>query len=244
MNEQIPQHVAIIMDGNGRWAEQQGLLRVEGHRAGVNSVKTIIRSCVKQGIRALSLFAFSSENWRRPEQEVAFLMQLFVEALTAEIKELHGNGIRIFFTGDRTILSNELQQEMHSAEELTAQNQHLLLNIVVNYGGKWDITQATQQIAAKVLRHQLNVDDIDEHCIAQHLSMQLLPEPDLFIRTSGEQRISNFFLWQLAYTELYFTDINWPDFGEEAFQQAIDSFRQRLRRYGKTSQQVLEAAHV
>lgn len=243
LNEKIPRHIAIVMDGNGRWAQQRGLLRIEGHRAGVNSVKTVIRSCLENKVQVLSLFAFSSENWSRPAAEVDFLMQLFLQALRQEVEELHNHGIRLRFIGDRGPLSVALCEQMLWAEQLTEQNNTLHLNVVVNYGGKWDITQAMKQVAQKVKDEELEVSAIDEVIVANHLCMSDLPDPDLFIRTSGEQRISNFFLWQMAYTELYFTDIHWPDFSAETFQQALISFQQRQRRYGKTSQQV-ESAHV
>ncbi|WP_407045545.1 polyprenyl diphosphate synthase [Legionella jordanis] len=226
------------MDGNGRWALSRGLLRVEGHRAGVEAVKTVIRCCLETGIPILSLFAFSSENWSRPSHEVEFLMQLFIDALGHEVKELHQHGIRLRFTGDRNGLSQKLQEQMQAAEKLTAENNRLTLNVVVNYGGKWDIVQATKTIARQILAGQLKPEDIDESLISNALSTHDLPDPDLFIRTSGEQRISNFFLWQLAYTELHFTDIHWPDFNVEEFRKALDSFSQRERRYGKTSQQI------
>ncbi|WP_131793529.1 isoprenyl transferase [Legionella brunensis] len=244
MNDIIPQHVAIIMDGNGRWAQSRGLLRVEGHRAGVEAVKTVIRCCLQAQIPVLSLFAFSSENWSRPENEVEFLMQLFMEALGHEVQELHQHGICLHFTGDRAGLSQKLQEQMLAAERLTTDNERLILNVVVNYGGKWDIVQATRNIALRVRDGELGVDAINESLLAQALSTHSLPDPDLFIRTSGEQRISNFFLWQLAYTELYFTDIHWPDFTAEEFKKALKSYSQRERRYGKTSQQLNKAKHV
>lgn len=243
MNERIPRHIAIVMDGNGRWAQQRGLLRVEGHRAGVNSVKAVIRCCLENQIEVLSLFAFSSENWSRPAEEVDFLMQLFLKALQQEVHELHEHGIRLRFIGDRGALSQTLCEQMLWAENLTVQNQKLHLNVVVNYGGKWDITQSVRQLALKIECGDLIAQSIDETLVASHLSMADLPDPDLFIRTSGEQRISNFFLWQLAYTEMYFTDIHWPDFNEDEFKKALGSYQQRQRRYGKTSQQV-ESMHV
>ncbi|KTD10199.1 undecaprenyl pyrophosphate synthetase [Legionella hackeliae] len=232
------------MDGNGRWAQNRGLLRVEGHRAGVDAVKTVIRCCLQAQIPVLSLFAFSSENWARPENEVEFLMKLFIEALGHEVEELHQHGICLRFTGDRAGLSKELQKQMQAAEELTAANKRLVLNVVVNYGGKWDIVQATKNIAARVAAGELAIETINEELLNEALSCHGLPDPDLFIRTSGEQRISNFFLWQLAYTELYFTDIHWPDFTAEEFKKALTSFSQRERRYGKTSQQIHKAEHV
>jgi len=244
LNDSLPQHIAIVMDGNGRWAENRGLLRIEGHRAGVEAVKTVIRCCLESQIPILSLFAFSSENWSRPENEVEFLMQLFIEALSHEVQELHQHGIQLRFTGDRQALSPTLCEQMHAAEELTKNNTRLTLNVVVNYGGKWDIVQATKSIAKKVFAGELTVDAIDEGVLAEALSTHGLQDPDLFIRTSGEQRISNFFLWQLAYTELYFADVHWPDFNADEFQKALASFSRRERRYGKTSQQLKESNHV
>ncbi|MDI9817814.1 MULTISPECIES: isoprenyl transferase [unclassified Legionella] len=244
MNDRLPQHIAIIMDGNGRWAQNRGLLRIEGHRTGVEAVKTVIRCCLQMQIPVLSLFAFSSENWSRPESEVEFLMQLFIEALGQEVKELHQHGVCLRFTGDKTTLSEKLQEQMQVAESLTATNERLILNIVVSYGGKWDIVQAVKTIAKGVLAGEVTIDAIDEAKIEQALSTNGLPDPDLFIRTSGEQRVSNFFLWQLAYTELYFTDVHWPDFTENEFKKALASFSVRERRYGKTSQQLNKANHV
>ncbi|KTC75466.1 undecaprenyl pyrophosphate synthase [Legionella birminghamensis] len=226
------------MDGNGRWAQQRGLNRVEGHRAGVDSVKTVIKCCLEKGVAILSLFAFSSENWSRPEPEIDFLMQLFIKALHEEVAELHENGIRLSFLGDRSYLSDELRKQMQRAEELTAGNDRLLLNIAVNYGGRWDIVQAVQSIADEVACGRLDKEAINERLVSNYLNTGKLPDPDLFIRTSGEFRISNFFLWQLAYTELYFPSISWPEFSREEFEKAIDSFKQRQRRYGKTSEQV------
>lgn len=232
------------MDGNGRWAENRGLLRIEGHRAGVEAVKTVIRCCLQSQIPILSLFAFSSENWSRPENEVEFLMQLFIEALGEEVQELHQHGVCLCFTGDRAALSSTLREQMQVAERLTENNKRLILNIVVNYGGKWDLVQATKTLVKRVCANELTVDAIDEVVLAEALSTYGLLDPDLFIRTSGEQRISNFFLWQLAYTELYFTDIHWPDFNADEFQKALASFSRRERRYGKISRQLSEANHV
>ncbi|CDZ76772.1 Ditrans,polycis-undecaprenyl-diphosphate synthase ((2E,6E)-farnesyl-diphosphate specific) [Legionella massiliensis] len=244
MNELDPQHIAIVMDGNGRWAQSRGLLRVEGHRAGAEAVRAVVRGCIEHQIPVLSLFAFSSENWSRPEEEVTFLMQLFMDALHSEIDELHQNGVSLRFTGDRNPLSPALQEQMRDAETLTKNNTQLILNLVVNYGGKWDLVEAAKTIAKRVTAGELNIEAIDETVFAQALSTAGLPDPDLFIRTSGEQRISNFFLWQLAYAELYFSDIHWPDFNAEEFEKALASFSQRERRYGKTSQQLSEADHV
>lgn len=232
MDKIIPNHIAIVMDGNGRWAKRRGKPRIDGHQAGINSVKSTIKACVTQGVKVLSLFAFSSENWARPEQEVQFLMQLFIESLDKEVQQLHQRGIRLKFCGEQGQLSKTLQQKMQACEELTCHNEQLLLNIVINYGGKWDITQAVKQIAQDVQQRKLAIDAIDEELITSYLSTYPLPEPDLFIRTSGEQRISNFFLWQLAYSELYFSPVMWPDFDEEHFNLALAFFANRERRYG------------
>ena len=232
------------MDGNGRWAEKQGLPRVEGHRAGVSVVKDIVQCCLEKKIFTLSLFAFSSENWARPTVEVDFLMQLFIQALGREIKELHLHGVRLRFTGNRNQLSQALCEEMRSAEAITEKNDQLILNIVLNYGGKWDIVQAAKTLALQVANGKLLLDDIDEIMFEKSLNTHGLPDPDLFIRTSGEQRISNFFLWQLAYTELYFTDIHWPDFSVSEFEKALACFNNRRRRYGLTEKQLNEKSHV
>lgn len=244
LNDRIPKHVAIVMDGNGRWAAQRGLLRIEGHRAGVDSVKTIIRCCLHHGIAILSLFAFSSENWARPLNEVDFLMQLFLQALKKEVDELHQHGVSLRFTGCRQALSVSLQHEMEQAEQLTSMNNKLILNIVINYGGRWEIVDAVKSISAKVQAGVVSIDEIDDALFASHLDTHDLPDPDLFIRTSGEQRISNFFLWQLAYTELYFSTVHWPDFNEIEFEQALISFKQRERRFGKLSQQLDDNNYV
>ncbi len=235
MEQKIPQHVAIIMDGNGRWAESRGLPRIEGHKAGVESVKRIIRCCMSKEIPCLSLFAFSSENWSRPAGEVNFLMELFLESLRRELPELNQHGIRMRFTGDRGLLSPVLQKQMREAELLTVNNEQLILNVVVNYGGKWDLVNAAKKIAQSVLSGELSVDDINETRFAHYLDTEGLPDPDLFIRTSGELRISNFFLWQLAYTELYFSEVHWPDFGEHELELALASFNKRKRRFGQIS---------
>lgn len=240
LKDRLPEHVAIVMDGNGRWAESRGLSRVDGHCAGVDAVKSVIRCCLERQIPVLSLFAFSSENWSRPEDEVEFLMDLFVKALGQEVKELHRYEVCLAFPGDKSALSERLQQKMAAAEKLTGNNKRLTLNVVVNYGGKWDIVQATRNIATKMLAGEIVLDGINEELISQELSTAALPDPDLFIRTSGEQRISNFFLWQLAYTELYFADVHWPDFTASEFEKALQSFAIRERRYGKTAKQLLK----
>lgn len=235
LDHKLPQHIAIVMDGNGRWAESRGLERIEGHKAGVESIKKMIRCCLEKKIVCLSLFAFSSENWSRPIEEVNFLMELFLEALKNELAELNQHGIRMRFTGDRSPLSPILQKQMHEAETLTKDNQQLILNIVVNYGGKWDLVTAAKKMTQAVVNGQLNMDELNETIFAQFLDTDGLPEPDLFIRTSGELRISNFFLWQLAYTELYFTEVHWPDFSEHELGLALASFSKRKRRFGLIS---------
>ena len=232
------------MDGNGRWAESRGLPRSEGHCAGVDVVKTVVRACLKKHISVLSVWAFGSENWARPETDVSFLMQLFVTALTREINELHQNGIRLRFTGHRAQLLPALQAEMQAAESLTADNDQLVLNVVINYGGKWDIVEAAKTLASQVLDGRLLVEQIDENLFSQQLNTGDLPCPDLFIRTGGERRMSNFFLWQLAYTELYFSDVYWPDFTTSEFERALEWFGQRERRYGRTSKQLVEKQNV
>lgn len=240
----MPQHIAIIMDGNGRWAEQRNLLRFEGHRAGMVSVRTTVKCCLEQGIPVLSLFAFSSENWRRPVAEVEFLMALFIEALQKESEQLEAQGIQLRFLGALDELSPNLQEQMKQAEQITSHNTQLILNLAVNYGGQWDIMAAVKKVAEKVLSKELTLESLTESIFTNYLSTQALPHPDLFIRTSGEKRISNFFLWQLAYTELYFSDIHWPDFTEVEFKKALTSFQERERRFGKTSQQVNEETYV
>lgn len=235
MKLKLPQHVAIVMDGNGRWAQQRGLERIEGHKAGVESVKKMIACCLEKKIACLSLFAFSSENWARPVEEVNFLMGLFLDALKKELDELNQNGIRMRFTGDRTPLSAPLKAQMQEAESLTLANQQFILNVVVNYGGKWDMLTAAKKMTQAVLRGDLTLDEMTEAHFAHYLDTDGLPDPDLFIRTSGELRISNFYLWQLAYTELYFTETHWPDFNEQAFELALASFSKRKRRFGLLS---------
>lgn len=221
------------MDGNGRWAESRGLERVEGHTAGVETVRTVVQCCLQSKIAVLSLFAFSSENWARPAMEVDFLMQLFLQALERETHKLHEQGVRVRFTGDRRQLSAELCAGMQEAEALTANNHQLILNFALNYGGKWDIVQAATALAQRVADGVIGLENINEAVFASLLSTYDLPDPDLFIRTSGEKRISNFFLWQLAYTELYFSDVYWPDFTAHEFEQALSCYSTRERRYGR-----------
>ncbi|MEM7292541.1 MAG: isoprenyl transferase [Pseudomonadota bacterium] len=233
-----PQHIAIIMDGNGRWAKQRGKPRTAGHQAGIKATRATVENCVELGIASLTMFAFSSENWKRPETEVGMLMDLFLRALKSEVNDLHANGVRIRFIGDLSAFSEKLQQQMHEAEKLTSQNTHLNLNIAVNYGGRWDIVEAARKLAQQVEAGILHADDIDTSAFAQALSLADQPDPDLLIRTSGEVRLSNYLLWQLAYTECYFTDVLWPDFGKPELQEAIDWFGQCNRRYGKTAEQI------
>jgi undecaprenyl diphosphate synthase len=234
-----PQHIAIIMDGNGRWARKRMLPRLMGHKAGVDAVHEVIKGCVIHKIPVLTLFAFSSENWRRPPEEVSHLMRLFVTALEREAKKLHEQNIQLRIIGDRTKFSEKLQLRMGEAEKLTHLNSGLKLVIAANYGGKWDILQAVQALAAEVEQNKLTSAEISFDTIRAKLTLADLPEPDFFIRTSGEQRISNFFLWQLAYAELYFTDTLWPDFSEAEFNQALDFFAKRERRFGHTGDQIL-----
>lgn len=236
----IPQHIAIIMDGNGRWAKQQNKPRFMGHKAGVNSVEAIVKRCVELDVKVLSVFAFSSENWRRPSKEVNLLMELFAIALKQQVKRLHKNNIKLRIIGDLSKFSSSLQKQIEQAQTLTENNTGLIINVAANYGGRWDVTNAVQQIAQQVKQNSLDVDDISEALISEHLATAELPEPDLFIRTGGEQRVSNFLLWQLAYTEMYFTDTLWPDFDAAELDKAISSFSTRERRFGQTSEQLKE----
>lgn len=231
----VPQHIAIIMDGNGRWAKSRLLPRVAGHKQGVEAVRDIIRACIERNVKYLTLFAFSSENWRRPKDEVSFLMQLFVGALEQEVTKLHENGICFKVVGDLTKFEPKIVQFIREGEKLTANNTRLTFTIAANYGGRWDILQAIKKMIP--LSQQLT-GNFQEEDLAKYLAMNYAPEPDLFIRTGGECRISNFLLWQLAYTELYFTDTLWPDFDVHALDKAIQSYQQRERRFGRISEQV------
>ncbi len=233
-----PRHIAIIMDGNGRWAQKRFMPRAFGHQAGVKAVRKIVECCAEQKIEVLTLFAFSSENWRRPEDEVSLLMGLFMATLQREINKLDRNNIRLRFIGDRSALSSQLQAKMAEGEKQTQSNDALTLVIAVNYGGHWDMCQAFQQILNKISTGELTHPTINTPLINQHLSTHGLPDPDLFIRTGGEQRVSNFMLWQLAYTELYFTPTLWPDFDPDALTEAINSFKGRQRRFGHTGEQM------
>jgi undecaprenyl diphosphate synthase len=233
-----PQHVAIIMDGNGRWARSRGMPRVAGHRASVKVVRKLVEECAARGVRYLTLFAFSSENWRRPPDEVGVLMGLFLDALVREVADLHRNRVRLRFIGDREQLGSELKQRMLDAEALTALNPGLGLMVAVAYGGRWDISQACRSLAADVAAGKMAASDIDEEGIAARLQLHDVPDPDLLIRTGGEQRISNFLLWNLAYTELYFSEVLWPEFSPEHLQAAFERYAQRERRFGMTSAQL------
>ena len=233
-----PQHVAIIMDGNGRWAHSRGLPRAAGHRASVKVVRKIVEACGERHVRFLTLFAFSSENWHRPPDEVGMLMGLFLDALVREIADLHRNGVRLRFIGDRTSLGAELVKRMQDAERLTAANKGMGLMIAVAYGGRWDLAQACRSLAADVVAGTLNPGLISEDMIDARLALGGFPDPDLLIRTGGEQRISNFLLWNLAYTELYFSEVLWPEFTPSHLEHAFKFFAERERRFGKTSAQV------
>jgi len=228
-----PRHVAIIMDGNGRWARARMLPRIAGHRRGLETVRATVENCAERGVEYLTLFAFSSENWRRPKEEVTLLMQLFQVALTSEVERMHKNGVRLKVVGDTERFGAKIERLIQEGEKLTAANRRLTLTIAANYGGRWDLLQAVNKVKER---------PIDEAALAANLAMSYAPEPDLFIRTGGEQRISNFLLWQLAYTELFFTELLWPDFDGAALDAAIESYRNRERRFGRTSEQVAAAS--
>jgi undecaprenyl diphosphate synthase len=240
----IPAHIAIVMDGNGRWAKARNRPRSFGHQAGLKALRTTIEQCVRRGVKTLTVFAFSSENWSRPEGEVSRLMELFLKALNKEVSELHGNGICIRFIGDKSAFNSAIQKKMTEAEQLTKANTQMVANVAVNYGGRWDIVQATRRVAGLVMDDGLLPADIDEARFASCLALAGSPDPDLFIRTGGETRISNFLLWQSAYTEFYFTPVLWPDFNAETLDQAIADFQARERRFGQTSSQVTDTAHA
>lgn len=234
-----PRHIAIIMDGNGRWAQKRLMPRIMGHHAGVKAVRKIVEFCAKENIEVLSLFAFSSENWRRPKDEVSLLMELFMSTLQAEVDKLDRNNIRLKIIGDKSAFNDKLQDKIRTAEAQTASNTGLTLLIAANYGGRWDIANAIRQIVAGIKAGTIDEQEIGEDLVDRYLQTAGLPEPDLFIRTGGEERVSNFLLWQLAYTEFYFTDALWPDFDHDALQQAIGSFKRRQRRFGHTGEQVV-----
>jgi undecaprenyl diphosphate synthase len=233
-----PRHVAVIMDGNGRWASRRAMPRHVGHRAGVKAVRAVVEGCARRGVEALTLFAFSSENWGRPAEEVSRLMELFVEAMDREVGALHRNGIRVRFIGDLTTLSTDLRELIARAEGLTAANPNLTLYIALSYGGRWDIAQAARRLAGRVQAGEIDLAAIDEQALGRELALADAPEPDLFIRTGGEQRLSNFLLWNLAYTELYFCGTLWPDFDDEELERAFRYFASRQRRFGLTDDQV------
>ena len=240
----VPLHVAVIMDGNGRWAKGRGLPRIAGHRKGVERVRDMVTACVEKGIRHLTLFAFSSENWRRPQQEVRLLMELFMSALESEVKKLHKNNVRFRVVGDLGRFGEKIVARIRQAEMLTRENTAMTLTIAANYGGRWDIAQACAELARRAARGEIDPDTITEESLEPFLSMAGMPEPDLFIRSGGEQRISNFLLWQLAYTELYFTPVLWPDFDRAQFEQALVSYAGRQRRFGLTGEQIEAARHA
>ncbi|MFC4764514.1 polyprenyl diphosphate synthase [Dyella koreensis] len=237
----IPRHIAIVMDGNGRWAKARHRPRSFGHNAGRKALREVVEGCLRQKVEALTVFAFSSENWQRPQDEVGALMELFIRALDKEVDELHGHGVRIRFVGDLSAFEGSLRQRMNQAMAHTAGNDKLHLNVAVNYGGRWDIVQATRKAAESVARGEFRADEIDEKLLGHWMSLAELPPLDLFIRTGGELRISNFLLWQAAYAELYFTDTLWPDFDQSCLQQAIEEYARRERRFGRTGDQVAHA---
>ena len=232
----VPQHVAIIMDGNGRWAKKRFLPRVAGHKKGVDILRTLVQACIRRNVEYLTVFAFSSENWRRPAEEVSFLMGLFYSVLESEIEKLRANGVRLKLIGDLSKFEPRLQEMIRRGEEITADNTRLTLTVAANYGGRWDIMQAINAMCKEPPQQLGNYTESD---FAPFLAMAYAPEPDLFIRTGGEQRISNFLLWQLAYTEFFFTDTLWPDFDAAMLDAAIDSYQQRERRFGRTSEQLV-----
>lgn len=240
----VPRHVAVIMDGNGRWAKSRGLPRIAGHRKGVERVRDMVSVCGEKGVKYLTLFAFSSENWRRPAQEVRLLMDLFLSALENEIKKLHKSNVRFRVIGDIQRFGEKIAACIRQSEMLTQNNTALTLTIAANYGGRWDIAQACAELARRAVRGEIDADTITEESMAPFLSMSGVPEPDLFIRTGGEQRISNFLLWQLAYTEMYFAPVLWPDFDRAQFEQALASYAGRQRRFGLTGDQIEAARHA
>ncbi len=236
--ENIPQHVAIIMDGNGRWAQQRGEHRIAGHQNGVQPIRDVVETAAKVGVRYLTLYAFSTENWGRPKEEVDALMSLLVDAIKSEVERLHRNNVRMNVIGDVKSLPQEVQQKLADACALTANNTGLTLTLALSYSARWEIVNAAKQCAADVANGKLHPDNISDEVFERYLSTAGMPDPELLIRTSGEQRISNFLLWQLAYAELYFTEVLWPDFGEKDFMLAIADYQRRERRFGKTSEQL------
>jgi len=236
----LPQHIAVVMDGNGRWANRRHMPRVAGHKAGVNATRRIVENCAKKNIRVLTIFAFSSENWRRPEKEVSSIMALFVSTISAEVKKLHKKNVCIKFIGDRSRFSDKLQYSINESEQLTQDNTGLRLNIAANYGGRNDIVHACKSLIEDIQQNKISIQDVTEDLLDSYISLHDVPAPDLFIRTGGEQRISNFLIWQLAYTELYFVDTLWPDFLDEDLETALNWYAGRQRRFGKTGQQIIE----
>ncbi len=239
-NNNYPKHVAIVMDGNGRWAKARHMPRLFGHKKGVESVRAVVRGCIELGIPNLTLFAFSSENWKRPADEVGGLMSLFMTALDRESAQLKKNGIRLKLIGDLSGFSLELQSKVRQVEEMTAEGKQLNLIVAANYGGRWDITEASRQMLRAIEEGSLAADDIDERTLGSFMATNEIVDPDLYIRTGGVQRISNFLLWQLAYSELYFTDKLWPDFNQDELRKAVEEYTQRERRFGMTSEQIKE----
>ncbi|WZH75676.1 polyprenyl diphosphate synthase [Alcaligenes sp. SDU_A2] len=242
VHSQVPGHLAIVMDGNGRWATRRMLPRTAGHLRGVQAVRRVVEACGQMGVKYLTLFAFSSENWRRPADEVSMLMRLFVKMLQKEVALLQRNGVRLHVVGDLSAFSDELRQLIAQAQEQTRNNDTLHLTIAANYGGRWDILQAAQKAIAANPQLAVHPEQLNESLFSPHLAMAYAPEPDLFIRTGGERRISNFLIWQMAYTELYFTDVYWPDFGRDQLEEAFEWYRGRERRFGRTSAQVLDSS--
>lgn len=242
--ETVPRHVAIIMDGNNRWAKHRSLPSAAGHKAGLESVRSVMRACAELKVDVLTLFAFSSENWRRPEKEVSALMTLFLTALRQEVKKIHKNNFRLRVIGNRSRFSDKIQKGIADAEKLTANNDGCTVVIAADYGGQWDIAQAAQSLAADACAGKIELSDINEQSLHERICLSDLPMPDLCIRTGGEHRISNFLLWQMAYSELYFTDTYWPDFGREAFYEAVADFQRRDRRFGRTSNESSDASQI
>jgi len=240
----VPGHIAIVMDGNGRWAKKRNRPRSVGHQAGLKALKKTIRHCVRLGVGTLTIFAFSSENWNRPAGEVSRLMEIFLRALDREVEELHRNGVCVRFIGDLTAFKPALQTRMSAAQSLTAGNDRLIANVAVNYGGRWDIVQAAKRIASAVVEGYLSLDTVDEKQFGHYMALAESADPDLLIRTGGEMRISNFLLWQSAYTELYFTPVLWPDFDEHSLDEAIAAFQARERRFGRTGDQVQDTVNA
>ncbi len=235
---EIPTHIAIIMDGNGRWAKRRGLPRVAGHREGVKSVRDVVEACAQLGVKYLTLFAFSTENWRRPKEEIDTLMKLLIKTLRSETEKLHKNDIKLMAIGDIDSLPKEVRQELKEAMEKTKNNKRMVLNLALSYSGRWEIIEAVKEIARDVKKGKVKIEEIDDKLFSNYLKTAGIPDPDLLIRTSGELRISNFLLWQIAYTELYITDCLWPDFRRKHLYEAIRDYQRRERRFGMTSEQI------